>query len=641
MLTTLKTVATSCYSALFLILLVGLAACAPKGPKALLEGEKLLQAGKPAEALVLLKQATELLPQNAQAWNHLGLAYHQTGKLEDAAQAYNQALRLDRDLVAVRYNLGTLMLDHGDPARALNEFKTFTLLKPESVEGHVQQGTAHLRLRQWSEAESAFVTAQKLDKSNPEALNGLGLVLLQRQRVRDAATYFNAAIQQDPKFAAARLNLAVIYHQHLTNYPLALTQYRAYLASQPPPADMAEVSSVVKQLESLVPGAQTTSNAGPVNIAAAAAAARSNALAAKTEPVKPVDPSKPVEVAAVPAPVSVIENPVNLPPPAAVKPEATKQMAKAEPVRVESKSAAVTPAPAPRPVAPPVVKPPTVVTQAPPPVNVPIPVTPAEKVSVASAAPAVAATMPEERPGFFQRINPVNLFRSKPKPPTPLSGLPPTMLVTNAKPKEVAKTEPKSRPAPAVELPAPAPTPVIASPPVIKPAPIPRYPYLKPGPFLAGDKKEAQAAFDSALAAQKVRNLPEAIAGYRRAAIADPAYFEAYYNLGWTAYEAKDLRQALVAYEHALAVAPDSFDARYNFALTLQQAGYPQDAAEELQTLTNRFPGRAQPHLMMASLLSTKLRDKVAARQHYQKVLELEPDHPKAAEIRYWLRANQ
>jgi len=176
---------------------------------------------------------------------------------------------------------------------------------------------------------------------------------------------------------------------------------------------------------------------------------------------------------------------------------------------------------------------------------------------------------------------------------------------------------------------------------VIKPPPIPRYPYLKPGPFAAGDRKEAQVSFDQALAAQKVRNLAEAIAGYRRAATADPSYFEAYYNLGWTAYEAKDIRLALVAYEHALAVQSQSFDARYNFALTLQQAGYPQDAADEFLQLTQDFPERAQPHLMLASLLSSRLRDKEGARVHYQQVLELEPNHPKATEIRYWFRANQ
>ncbi|MGV3754110.1 MAG: tetratricopeptide repeat protein, partial [Verrucomicrobiota bacterium] len=189
--------------------------------------------------------------------------------------------------------------------------------------------------------------------------------------------------------------------------------------------------------------------------------------------------------------------------------------------------------------------------------------------------------------------------------------------------------------------PAPAPAPVVVPPPVIKPPPIPRYPYQAPGPFAPGDRRAAQVSFDKALAAQQVRNWTEAMAGYRQAATADPSYYEAYYNLGWTAYEAKDVRMALLAYEHALAVQPESFDARYNFALTLQQAGYPQDAVDEFQNLVKIYPERAQPHLMLASLFSGRLRDKDAARTHYQRVLVLEPNHPRATEIRYWLRANQ
>lgn len=646
MLTTLKTVANSCYSALFLILLVGVTACTPKGPKALMEGERLLQEGKPAEALVQLQLATELLPQNAQAWNHLGLAYHQTGKLEDAAQAYNHALQLDRNLVAVRYNLGTLMLDHGDAARALNEFKTFNLLNPESVEGHLQQGTTHLRLQQWNEAEAAFSKVQQLSKNHPEALNGLGLVLIQRQRLRDAVTYFNAALQQDPNFAPAHLNLAVIYHQHLTNYPLALNQYRAYLASQPTPADAAAVSTVVKQLEALVPGAaQASTSSRPVSIAAVAAATRNTPAPTTAAP----EPSPTVTEAPKPTTATVASTPtkpvvepptVTLPPPPTVKPEAPKQMAKAEPIRTEPKAVAVKPAPTPAPVTPPTTtKPPAPVVQTtrPPTQAQAIPVTPVETAAATQDAAPTEPAEPEEKPGFFQRMNPLNFFRSKPKPPTPLSD---TQTKVPATPRQVAKATPPPEPAPAA-LPAPTSAPVVVAPVVIKPPPIPRYPYLKPGPFAEGDRKAAQVSFDQALAAQKVRNWKDAIAGYRRAATADPSYFEAYYNLGWTAYEAKDIRMALVAYEHALAVQPQSFDARYNFALTLQQAGYPQDAADEYRQLTKDFPERAQPHLMLASLLSSRLRDKEGARIHYQKVLELEPNHPQATEIRYWFRANQ
>src|SRR6266478_7812900 len=52
------------------------AGCAPPGPRTLLKGERLIGEGKYEEAIESLQSATRLLPKNAQAYNHLGLALH-------------------------------------------------------------------------------------------------------------------------------------------------------------------------------------------------------------------------------------------------------------------------------------------------------------------------------------------------------------------------------------------------------------------------------------------------------------------------------------------------------------------------------------------------------------------------------------
>ena len=82
-----------------------LCGCAETGPHALFEGERLINEGKYTEAAVKLQKAVELLPRNAQAWNHLALAYHYAGKAADAATAYKHALELDRNLAVVHLNL--------------------------------------------------------------------------------------------------------------------------------------------------------------------------------------------------------------------------------------------------------------------------------------------------------------------------------------------------------------------------------------------------------------------------------------------------------------------------------------------------------------------------------------------------------
>jgi len=81
------------------------------------QAERLLREEKFADAVPKLEAARDLLPQSALVWNELGRAYHGAGRALDAVQAYTQALALDRNLAAARYNLGQLHLDQNNLPR--------------------------------------------------------------------------------------------------------------------------------------------------------------------------------------------------------------------------------------------------------------------------------------------------------------------------------------------------------------------------------------------------------------------------------------------------------------------------------------------------------------------------------------------
>src|SRR5215813_1387207 len=73
----------------FLLLASG---CTPAGPKALFQGEKLIDKGNYSQAIEKLKLATTLIPTNAQAWNYLGLAFHHANQPGEAEKTYRRAL---------------------------------------------------------------------------------------------------------------------------------------------------------------------------------------------------------------------------------------------------------------------------------------------------------------------------------------------------------------------------------------------------------------------------------------------------------------------------------------------------------------------------------------------------------------------
>jgi tetratricopeptide (TPR) repeat protein len=174
----------------------------------------------------------------------------------------------------------------------------------------------------------------------------------------------------------------------------------------------------------------------------------------------------------------------------------------------------------------------------------------------------------------------------------------------------------------------------------VKPAPVvsfPRYTYTSPPRPAAGDRRAAGGAFTKARLAEQDEKWLDAVQWYQSAAETDPSWFEAQYNTGVLAHRLRIYSLALPRYELALALQPDSVDARYFFALALKAAGYAPDAADEFKKILAASPGEVRAHLALANLCAQSLHDTAQARQHYLKVLELQPDNPQANDIRFWL----
>jgi tetratricopeptide (TPR) repeat protein len=273
--------------------------------------------------------------------------------------------------------------------------------------------------------------------------------------------------------------------------------------------------------------------------------------------------------------------------------------------------------PTPKPVVP--TPPPTIVRPPPKPVVTPTP-TPPPTVIVVKVPPTPKTNPPAQ-------VEPVAVAVT-PEPPkkiwpevTPLPGQGSPAAIP---PVEVVKIAPDVAP----------------TPPKPKPRTIARYTFHSTAKPKPGNRAEAEVPFAQGLDAQEHHRLNEALTAFELATKADPSYFKAYYNLAWTAYALKDWPTALEAYETALVLDPESPNARYNFALTLKQAGYPLDAAYQLEKLLAKKPTDAPGHLLLANLYSQQLGGPEMARPHYLKVLELEPQHPQATQIRYWLAEN-
>ena len=564
--------------ALFLLgFAVLLAGCMPPGPRALWEGKKLLDAGKYPQAVAKLEVATRLLQTNAPAWNYLGLAHHRAGQPTNAVNAYRKALMLNQNLAEARFNLGCLWLEQNRPELAKEQFTTYTLLPLER-------------------------------RQTVEGLLKLGAAQLRTREPAAAADSFQKALRLNAQNPEALNGIGMAHLQR--NHPREAAQsFNAALKQQPDyrPALLNSATVSLRYLNDPAGALQKYREYLALQ-PRAADWATVNAIAQTLEAqLSPAPrPSASVVSTQTVASTNALKSPTARPP-------ATTKSGPPAPVKTPPQPAPVPAAPLPAPKV--VTLPPEpVIKTAPDAAPPPLPVE--EPTNATPASPVVASAPTPAKRSFLQRLNPFHRgAKTSPKPtPLPANSTEPPSAISTSKP--------------------------AAAPPASPPPPTSRYSYLNPRPQAAGDHAAAERAFAQGVQFQRANRLNEAAAAFKQAAQLDPAYFEAAYNLGLVTYAQRNYRQSLAAWENALVIRTDSTDARYNFALALKAAGHPRDAANELEKLLATSPKEARAHLVLGNLYAESLADPTNARAHYVKVLELDPRHPQATAIRYWLVAN-
>jgi tetratricopeptide (TPR) repeat protein len=616
-----------------------LAGCSPPGERALTTGEKLLREHRYAEAVEHLKSATSLLSSNALAWNALGIALHHSDKPLEAEKAYQKAVSLNRDLAEARFNLGCLLLEQGRFDAARSEFVAYAFRRPNALDGLLKLASAQMRLRDYAAAEKTYSEVLRVNAASAEALNGLGVIRLQRGKPAEAAAFFNSALRQQTNYSPAVLNLAVVSHVHMRDKAAALRLYRDYLALEPGASDSESVQAAVRVLQNelspppLASRAPATNNSQIV-MTSTSVPAPASGPAGTAPQVSSATPSgstaagrSPVTNAPQAAGRGQAPNPTLSPPkPGPAPVTASKQETAAAPSKTAGQpstaartSSLSTSAPTSGPTdsyqsvtlpPEPVLKPAQDSSQ----LGAAQFATASSPLVTTSSIPADARQSKPQKRGILRSLNPLNLFQGEKER------------------KEVASATSDAEASrlnqPAQELPS-AGVPAFA-----------RYRYRSPGKPAPGNRNAALQPFSSGLQFQSAKRYNQAIEAYEKALEQDPAFFEAHYNVGLCYAALGKYEKSLGPYETALAIIPDYLEARLYFGLALQHASYVPDAVDELEKVISQYPNETRAHLALANIYAQQLKQPDLARLHYRKVLEVEPQHAQASAIRYWLSAN-
>ena len=172
-------------------------------------GLALAGQGKIDEAIEHYNEALRLRPNYATARTNLGAALAKQGKSADAISNYTQVLKTKPDLPEAHVDLGAALASQGKVDDAIAQYNEALRLRPDYAEAHANLGLVLASQGKVDEAISHYTQALRLKPGFVEVHNNLGYVLATRGQWDDAIRQYNEAIRLKPDFELARMNLAV------------------------------------------------------------------------------------------------------------------------------------------------------------------------------------------------------------------------------------------------------------------------------------------------------------------------------------------------------------------------------------------------------------------------------------------------
>jgi len=172
-------------------------------------GITLGQQGKLEEAATAFQEQIKVKADHDSAWYNLGIALDRQGKLEEAVTAYQEQIKVKPDHDSAWNNLGIALDQQGKPEEAVTAFQEQIKVKPEHDNARNNLGTALYQQGKLEEAVTAYQEQIKVKPDHDSAWYNLGIALSHQGKLEEAVTAFQEQIKVKPEHDSARYNMGI------------------------------------------------------------------------------------------------------------------------------------------------------------------------------------------------------------------------------------------------------------------------------------------------------------------------------------------------------------------------------------------------------------------------------------------------
>ncbi len=166
-------------------------------------------AGKTDEAQRLAERATELLPDDVDALNELGVMAYERGEYEQAETHLRRAVESAPGFAKARANLALVLVAQGNLVEAERECRRALDDRPADVKLRTNLANVLGMQGKMSDAEGEYQRAIELSPQDATVHHNLGNLYAKQDRLADAEQSLRRALDLQPRYAQAHYSLAV------------------------------------------------------------------------------------------------------------------------------------------------------------------------------------------------------------------------------------------------------------------------------------------------------------------------------------------------------------------------------------------------------------------------------------------------